>query len=111
MAMNERETGLTRTEADRRKGLLGQLQDALADRRITSAVAGRRVLVLHSARDGGRGYLEPVRLADPQLYVFAAGGTDVVTTDGEVYWLTGGCPHTVADPCGAARVYARWSAR
>jgi hypothetical protein len=54
--MHQQDTGLTKTEADRRKGLLGQLQDALAD---------------------------------PRFYVFAVGGVDLVTTDGEVYWLAG----------------------
>jgi hypothetical protein len=111
MAMQEQDAPLTRTEAERRRELLGRLQDALADRRITSALAGRRTLVLHSAQEAvGRGYREPVKLADPELYVFDAAGTHIVTTDGQVYWLTGGCPYSVADPCRAAQAYARWSA-
>jgi hypothetical protein len=110
MTMQKQDAPLTRIEAERRRELLGRLQDALADRRITSALAGRRTLVLRSAREAaGRGYLEPVKLADPQLYVFDGASTHVVTTDGEVYWLTGGYPYTVADPCGAARAYVRWS--
>jgi hypothetical protein len=92
--MPHEDTAVTRTEADRRKGLLAQLQDALAARQIMSALAGRRRIVLNSARDGdGRDYPEPVRLADPELYVFAGGGVHRVTTDGEVYWITGGHPH------------------
>ena len=111
MAMQEQGAPLTRTEAERRRELLGRLQEALAEQRITSALAGRRTLVLHSAREAaGRGYREPVKPADPQLYVFDAGGTHIVTTDGEVYWLTRGHPYSVADPCGAAQAYARWSA-
>ena len=109
MAMPQDDAALAKAEADRRKGLLGQLQDALADRHIMSVVAGRRRLVLHSARDGAaRGYPEPVTLADPQLYVFAAGRTHVVTTDGKVYRLIGGCRYPVADPGGAAHVYSGW---
>jgi hypothetical protein len=110
MKMQEQDAPLTRTEADHRRELLGRLQDALAEQRITSALAGRRTLVLHSAREAtGRGYREPAKPADPRLYVFDAGGTHIVTTDGEVYWLTGSYPHSVADPCGAALAYARWS--
>jgi hypothetical protein len=110
--VHHQDTALTRAEADRRKGLLNQLKDALADRHITSALAGRRTLVLRSAADseGDGGYPELVRLTDPQLYVFVADGVQVVTTDGDVYRLIRGYPHPVADPGGAAQVYARWRA-
>jgi hypothetical protein len=110
IAMQHLET-LTKTEVERRKVLLLRLKDALAERQVTSALAGRRTIVLRSAQDGeGRGgYREPVRLADPQLYVFAAGGVNVVTTDAEFYWLSAGHPHPTADPGGAAQAYARFS--
>jgi hypothetical protein len=104
---------LTRTEADRRKAILGLLQNALAARRISSVLAGRRTLVLRSGqgreRSGACG--GPATPADPQLYVFAAGDVHIVTTDGEVYWFTGGCAHSVADPGGAARVYGKLHTR
>jgi hypothetical protein len=105
------ETALSKTEVDHRKDLLLQLKDALADRQVAAALAGRRTIVLRSAQDGqGRGgHREPIRLADPQLYVFAAGGIDVVTTDAEFYWLTDGHPHPAADPAATAQAYARFS--
>ena len=99
--------GLTRTEADRRKAILGRLKEALADQRIVSALAGRRTLVLRSARGASPGgYGSPERPADPQLYVFAAGDVHIVTTDGKVYWFAGGRAYPVEDPNGAARVWA-----
>ena len=96
---------LTRAEADRRKAILGLLAGALAARQIRSALAGRRTLVLCSeARPGDE---EPqtsaLRLADPQLYVFGAQGTDIVTTDGESYRFASGRIHPAADPRGAAQ--------
>jgi hypothetical protein len=106
--MHQREpaTGLTRTEADLRRGLLRVLQDALADRQVASALAGRRTLVLRSEqerkRSGGCGQ----RLTDPELYVFASDRIDVVTTDGGVYRVHGR-ELPVADPDGAARAYLR----
>jgi hypothetical protein len=102
------ETALSKTEVDRRKDLLLQLKDALADRQIAAALAGRRTIVLRSAQDrpGRGGHREPIRLADPELYVFAAGGLNVVTTDAEFYWLADAHPHPAADPAGAAQLYA-----
>jgi hypothetical protein len=103
---------LTRTEADRRKAILGLLKDALAARRIVSALAGRRTLVLRSAQGGAAdpsaSFGAPERPDDPQLYVFAAGDVHIVTTDGEVYWFAGGRAYPVGDPDGAARACARW---
>jgi hypothetical protein len=97
---------LTMVEADRRKAILGLLKDALAARRIPSALVGRRTLVLRSAEGAEHG--EPVRPSDPQLYVFATGGIRIVTTDGEMYRLTSGDPCPVSDPAAAARAYADW---
>jgi hypothetical protein len=101
---------LTGAEADRRKAILGLLKDALAARRISSVLVGRRTLVLRSEQGGERSvrYGEPVRPSDPQLYVFAPGDVRIVTTDGQVYWLADGHVHPAADPAGAARVCARW---
>lgn len=100
-------TGLTSAEAALRRGLLEALRAALAQRRVDSAVAGRRTLVLRSARGGIRYRRYRQLLTDPQLYVFIGGGVDVVTTDGRVYRLPGGREFPVADPERVARVYGR----
>ena len=103
---------LTRTESDQRKALLGLLKDALDARRVSSVLVGRRTLVLRSAQGEERpeAGAELVRLADPQLYVFAAGCTDVhiVTTDGDAY-LFGRRAVPAEDPGGAARAYTGWA--
>jgi hypothetical protein len=106
MREQSRDPDLTRAEADRRRAILGLLADDLAARRITSALAGRRRLVLCSA--GGRrdGCGPAARPADPQLYVFGAGNMDVVTTDGESYRFASGRTHPAADPSGAAEALA-----
>ena len=100
--------GLTGAEADRRKAILGLLKDALAARRISSVLVGRRTLVLRSDQGGERcaRYGEPVRPSDPQLYVFSLGDVQIVTTDGEVYWFADGHVYPAADPGGAAQVCA-----
>jgi hypothetical protein len=104
---------LTRTESDRRKAILGLLKEALAARRISSVLVGRRTLVLRSAQGQERSdrWEELVRPADPQLYVFAAECSDVhkVTTDGDVYWFAGGSGVPVEDPSNAARAYSWWA--
>ena len=104
--------GLTRTESDRRKAILGLLKEALAARRISSVLVGRRTLVLRSAQGQERsgGWEGLARPADPQLYVFAAECSDVhiVTTDGDVYWFAGGGGVPVEDPGYAARAYSWW---
>ncbi len=113
LAASAANQSLTRTESDRRRAILGLLKDALAARRISSVLVGRRTLVLRSGQGQERalGCGGPARPTDPQLYVFAAGGAHVriVTTDGEFYWFTGGRAHPVADPGDAARAYARWA--
>lgn len=83
------------------------LKDALCARRISSALVGRRSLVLRSQR-GCPDYLEPARPADPQLYIFAAEAVQIVTTDGSDYQLAGGRTHPAADPGGAAQLVARY---
>jgi hypothetical protein len=99
---------LTVAEADRRKVILGLLKDALAARRISSMLVGRRTLVLRSAEGEKCSgcYGEPARPSDPRLYVFAAGDVHVVATDGEVYRLADGRMYPAADPAGAAWAYA-----
>jgi hypothetical protein len=101
---------LTRTESDRRRAILGLLKEALAARRISSVLVGRRTIVLRSGKRQDGEWAELARPTDPQLYVFADDGAEVhiVTTDGEVYWFARGRAHTVADPEDAARVFDRW---
>jgi hypothetical protein len=107
-------SSLSRTESDRRKAILGLLKEALAARRISSVLVGRRTLVLRSAQGQKQSdiweELKP-RLAEPQLYVFAAGCSDVhrVTTDGKVYWFARDRGVPVQDPGYAARAYSRWA--
>jgi hypothetical protein len=100
------EAGLSMTETDRRKAILGVLKDALRVRGISCSLVGRRSLVLRSAQDPGQ-YWHPVTQADPQLYVFAAEVPDVVTTDGRDYHLADGRTYPAADPSAAARMLAR----
>jgi hypothetical protein len=104
---------LTAAEADRRKGILALLKEALSAQRIASALVGRRTLVLCSNQASERfaGYGDTVSPADPQLYVFAGAGADIVTTDGEAYWFPGGRAYPTADPAGAAKAYARGHSR
>jgi hypothetical protein len=106
-------SSLSRTESDRRKAILGLLKEALAARRISSVLVGRRTLVLHSAQGQGRSDIweELARPADPQLYVFASGCSDVhiVTTDGDVYWFAPDSGVPVQDPGYAARAYSWWA--
>ena len=106
---------LTRTESDQRRALLGLLKDALDARRVSSVLVGRRTLVLRSEQGQERpgAGTEVARPAYPQLYVFAAAGTDVhiVTTDGDAYLFGGGRSVPVADPGDAARAYTGWARR
>jgi hypothetical protein len=102
--------GLTSAEANRRKAILGRLQDALDAGPISSALVGRRTLILRSEQtpEHSPGYKETIRPSDPQLYIFAAGDTHVVTTDGNVYWFADGYAYPASDPAGAALICARW---
>jgi len=101
---------LTNAEVNRRKGILGLLKNALAAERISSALVGRRTLVLRSDQGNGHpaGYGAMVRPSDPQLYVFAGEDVHVVTTDGEAYRFAGSHDYPTADPGGAARAYVLW---
>jgi hypothetical protein len=104
---------LTPAEAARRKDMLGLLEDALAAERISSALVGRRTLVLRSGQDKecSAGYWGMVRASDPQLYVFDGADVHVVTTDGEAYWFADSHAYPTADPEGAARAYVTWRQR
>jgi hypothetical protein len=95
--------GLTKAEVGHRKVILGLLKDALAAQRITSALAGRHTLVLCSEARPGEEWGPTVRAADPQLYVFGDGGTDIVTTDGESYRFASGRIYPAADLSAAAQ--------
>jgi hypothetical protein len=104
---------LTSAEANRRKAILGQLKDALDARLIPSALVGRRTLVLRSepSAEGRPGYGELIQPCDPQLYIFTARDTHIVTTDGEVYRFPGRPAYPTTDPASAARDWARWHER
>jgi hypothetical protein len=94
---------LAKDEARRRAALLSDLRNALAAQGVNSTVVGRYRLVLEGA--GTRA--APSGPGDPQLHVFATGGTRVVTTDGCAYLLSGGRACPVDDPDQAARVLCR----
>jgi hypothetical protein len=94
-----RRTALTGDEADRRKAVLIQLQDALAARGIESVLVGRHALTL---RSHGRGPAQPSKSGDPELHVVGAGRHRIVTTDGRHYRLGDNRMHPADDPRGAA---------
>lgn len=81
----------------RRAALLGALGPALAAREVESLLAHRHRLVLRADRLCG-----PCDPADPQLYVFGPGGTEVVATDGWQYRFASGATCPVAEPGRAA---------
>ena len=88
---------LAEAEADRRRGLLAELQDALAARSIQSVLASRRRLVLRALDPWG-----PSGRTDPQLHIFIPGQPDIATTDGTSYSLSNGAKHAADDPVRAA---------
>jgi hypothetical protein len=94
-----RRTALTDEEVDRRKVVLIQLQDALADQGFESVLVGRHALTL---RSHGRGPAQPSRPGDPELHVVGAGRHRIVTTDGRHYRLGDSRMHPADDPRGAA---------
>jgi hypothetical protein len=93
--------------------MLGLLKNALAAQQISSAVVGRRTLVLRSDQGNERpaGYGGMARPSDPQLYIFAGGEVHVITTGGEAYWFADSQAYPTADPGGSALAYARWRQR
>ena len=92
-----RRTVLASEEVNRRKAVLILLQDELAATGVESVVVGRRALTLRGAGPA------PYRPADPELHVFAADRSRVVTTDGRHYRFADGRVHLADDPRGAAR--------
>jgi hypothetical protein len=88
---------LTAAAASRRAALLGTLGAALAAREVESLLACRHRLVLRADRPCG-----PCDPADPRLYVFGPGGTEVVATDGCQYRFASGATCPVAEPGRAA---------
>lgn len=92
---------LTAAAASRRAELLGTLGAALAARGVESLLACRHRLVLRADRPCG-----PCDPADPRLYVFGPGGTEVVATDGGQYRFASGAACPVAEPARAAGLVA-----
>jgi len=78
--------------------LLAELQAALAALGIQSVLVRKRRLVLRSAGND----LEPSGPTNPQLHVFAPGGTEVATADAARYEFTAGPACPAADPQAAA---------
>jgi len=80
--------------------LLAELQDALAALGVRSVLARNHRLVLHYNHSP----CEPSGLTNPELHIFAADGTDIVTTDGGTYRLANGNECPAGDPAAAATV-------
>lgn len=85
-----REPILAREEASRRAALLSDLHGALAAQGVNSTVVRRRRLVL----EGAGTKCAPSGPTDPQLYIFTPCETNIVTTNGRTYFLSGrrACP-------------------
>jgi len=93
---------LAETEVARRMHLLAQLQTALVGLGVRCVLVRNRRLVLQYNRSP----CEPSGLTEPQLYIFAAGDTDIATTDGSAYRLASGRTCPAGDPGAAATVIA-----
>ncbi len=94
---------LSEAEVATRMRLLARLQDALRARGVSCALARRHRLVLRY----NQAPVEKSGLIDPQLRAFTTGRTDVVSTDGSVFWLVSGDEFPVSDPGAAAEFIAR----
>lgn len=99
---------LDEPEVTRRVLLLAELQGALAAHGVRSLLVRNRRIVLRSAGTG----LERSGPTDPQLHVYTADATEIVTTDGTLYEFSAGPAHPAADPQAAAasltdRLHAR----
>ncbi len=89
---------LAQSEVTSRVTLLAELQAALAALGIQSVLVRNRRLVLRSAGNG----MEPSGPTNPQLHVFAPGGTQIATTDAARYEFTTGPACPADDPQAAA---------
>ena len=89
---------LARAEAERMMLMLAELQAALAALGVRSVLARNHRLVLQYNRVPSG----PSGMTDPQLHIFAPGGTDIATTDGSTYHLASGQEYPAADPAAAA---------
>jgi len=96
---------LAKDEADRRAALLSGLQHALAARGVRSVLARNHRLVL----EGRSVKAAPSGPTDPQLHVFAPGGTRVVTASGRAF-LLGGDRYPAGDPHEAVAAACRHAA-
>ena len=90
-------------EASRRAAQLADLRSALAAQGISSVLARTRRLVLWGKP---RDY-EPSGPTDPQLYIFAPGGTEIASASGGTYLFASGSAYPAADPLQAARRFAQ----
>lgn len=87
------------SEVARRMLLLAGLQARLARLGVRSVLARRHRLVL---RFNDPPPLAPSGPTEPTLHVFAPGGTQIATTDGNVYRLDSGLELPASDPAAAA---------
>ncbi len=89
---------LAQAEVARRMLLLAELQGPLAAIGLRSVLARNHRLVLqyNCIPSGASG------MTDPQLHIFAADGSDVVTTDGRTFNLASGGQCPASDPAAAA---------
>jgi hypothetical protein len=78
--------------------LLAELRAALTTQEVQSVLVRNRRLVLHAAGNGQ----ERSGPTDPQLHVYLADGTDVVTTDRISYQLATGPSYPADDPRAVA---------
>jgi len=93
---------LDKQEAARRAAQLSDLRSVLAAQGVSSVLARNRRLVL----DGASAKCAPSGPTDPQLHIFAPGGTSIVTTNGRTY-LVHGDRYPADDPHGAAAAACR----
>jgi hypothetical protein len=99
------DTVLNETEVASRLNLLAMLRGALEAAGVRCLLARKHRLVLRYSEVPH----EPSGMTDPQLHIFAPGGTDVATTDGAVYRLASGAELAVTDPVAAANAICRMS--
>jgi hypothetical protein len=88
---------LAEADVTRRMLLLTELQSTLAAQGAQSVLARRHRIVLRADQPIG-----PSGLTNPELHIFAPGGTYIATTDGTTYRLASGPEYPVDDPAGAA---------
>jgi len=98
-----REPVLAPAEAARRLALLADLRASLTGEGLHCVLARTSRLVL---REGNDVPYEPSGPTDPRLYILAADGNRIVTTDGAAYCVAGQL-YPASDPPAAAERIAR----